>query len=100
MRKRFKSNLRKQARSRRVYNAIKKKLGFGTPELTIDQLANYDIKPMESFTIFTQQDEDDRYERHMKPIREAQQNGIVAKQSHTTQILQASARPVDEPKGL
>ena len=93
MKKRFKSNLRKQARSRRVYNAIKKKLGFGTPELTIDQ-AKLDIKPVERLTIFTQQDEDDRYERHMKPIRELQQKGIVAKQSHTTQILQASTRPV------
>lgn len=90
----FKNNIAKQRRSRRVYNAMKKKLGFGTPELTIDELANYEIKPAESFTIFTQQDEDDRYERHMKPIRELQQKGIVAKQSHTTQILQASTRPV------
>ena len=59
-----KGNTRRTNRRRQVWNLIKSKFGDNEKELTIDQYAN--------FTIFTQQDEDARYERHMKPIREAQ----------------------------
>ena len=59
-----KGNTRKTNRRRQVWNLIKSKFGDEEKELTVDQYAN--------FTIFTQQDEDARYERHMKPIRAAQ----------------------------
>ena len=88
---RFKNNIAKQRRSRRVYNAIKKKLGFGTPELTIDELANYEIKPAQSFTIFTQEDEDDRFERHMKPIRQAQQKVAKLSPEHIRQQIEGGS---------
>jgi hypothetical protein len=60
-----------QRRGRRLWNLLKRK--FKEPkeeELTIDQLANYPTK--QKFTVFSQVDEDARYERHMKPVREAQ----------------------------
>jgi hypothetical protein len=93
MARNIKANAAKRRRSNRVWSLLKSKFGSEkTIEPTIDDMGNY--------APFVEEDAEDRYERHMKPIREAQQNGIVAKQSHTTQILQASARPVDEPKGL
>ena len=63
-----KCNTRKTNRRRQVWNLIKGKfdgrLTEREKELSIDEHAN--------FTVFTQQDEDERYERHMKPIRKAQ----------------------------
>ena len=89
---RFKNNIAKQRRSRRVYNALKKKLGFTSePEFTVDELANYDIKPAQSFTIFTQQDEDDRFERHMKPIRQAQQKVAKLSPEHIRQQIEGGS---------
>ena len=60
-----KCNTRKTNRRKQVWNLIKAKFGDEDKELTVDQYAN--------FTIFTQEDEDARYERHMKPIRKAQE---------------------------
>lgn len=60
-----KCNTRRTNRRRQVWNLIKSKFGDEDKELTIDEYAN--------FTIFTQADEDARYERHMKPIRKAQE---------------------------
>jgi len=47
---------------------------------------------------FTEEDAEDRYERHMKPIRMAQASsiGIVAKQSHTTGVILPAS--IQEPK--
>ena len=80
---RHKNNIAKQRRARRVIDLLKKKFGFvKKPEPTvdelwgIDELANYPVKPAEDFTIFTQEDEDDRFERHMKPIRKMQQQQV------------------------
>ena len=93
MARNIKANAAKRRRSNRVWNLIKAK--FASEKIiepTIDEIGDY--------TPFATEDEEDRYERHMKPIRMAQasSNGIVAKQSHTTGlILQAS---IDEPKGL
>ena len=50
---------------RRVWNLIKCKFRNEEKEPSIDEYAN--------FTIFTQEDEDERYERHMMPIRKAQE---------------------------
>ena len=56
--------------AKRVWNHIVAKLSsksiLEVAEPTIDELAGV--------TIFTQQDEDERYERHMIPIREAQKH--------------------------
>jgi len=54
-------------------------------------LANYDIKPAQSFTIFTQQDEDDRFERHMKPIRQAQQKVAKLSPEHIRQQIEGGS---------
>ena len=59
------SNLRR-IRRQAVWNLIKRRFWEEPVQnLTVDE---YD-KP---FTIFSQEDEDDRYERHMNPIRKAQ----------------------------
>ena len=69
-----------------VWNFIKNK--FNTePELTIDQLANYPTK--QKFTIFKQEDEDERYERHMNPIRKAQEKTV-------SQVLQDNLEPINQ----
>ena len=76
------SKLRKRRRQA-VWNLIKKKLGQEPVEnLTIDQ---YD-KP---FTVFTQEDEDARYERHINPIRKAQEQTV-------SQILQDNLEPINK----
>ena len=65
-RNKAKAKAQKNRGKRRVWNLIKCKFGNEEKELTVDE---YD-RP---FTIFTQVDEDERYERHMKPIRKAQE---------------------------
>ena len=64
---RFKNNIAKQRKSRRVFNLLKRKFWKESePELTVD---DYD-QPQQ----FVKQDEWDRHERHMFPIREAQKH--------------------------
>ena len=53
-------------------------------ELSIDQ---YDAP----FTIFSQQDEDERYDRHIKPIRKAQACPLLKSQS---EIMQDELEPI------
>ena len=82
---RHKNNIAKHRRARRLFDLLKKKFGFiKKPEPTvdelwgIDELANYPVKPQEekTCTIFSQEDEDARFERHMKPIRKMQQQQV------------------------
>ena len=76
------SNLRR-IRRQAVWNLIKRKFWEEPVEnLTVDQ---YD-KP---FTIFSQEDEDERYERHMSPIREAQEKTV-------SQVLQDNLEPINK----
>tara|TARA_R100001463_G_scaffold129759_1_gene188743 strand:- start:740 stop:952 length:213 start_codon:yes stop_codon:yes gene_type:complete len=63
---RFKNNIAKKSARRRVVNFIRKKFAK-VENLTIDE---YDA----AFTITPQQDEWDRHDRHMFPIREAQKH--------------------------
>ena len=63
---RFKNNIAKQRR-RRVFNLLKQKFWKEPePELTVDE---YDQPPQ-----FVKQDEWERHDRHMFPIREAQKH--------------------------
>lgn len=76
----IKQRANKRRNANRVWNSLVAKLSSKTTEQpTIP-------------TIFYEEDAEDRYERHMKPIRMASNNRIVAKQSHTTVILPASIR--------
>ena len=62
MRKIKTSSYLRRVRRQAVWNMIKKKF---TPvkELSIDEIANYPTE--QKFTIFSQEDEDERHERHM-----------------------------------
>jgi len=60
----IKARATKRRSARRVWNFLVQKLSNKTtPELTIDE---YDVP------VFYEEDADDRHERHMKAIREAQ----------------------------
>ena len=63
---RFKSNIVKKSARRRVINFLKNSFKK-TEELTIDE---YDTP----YTITPEQDEWDRHDRHMLPIKEAQKH--------------------------
>jgi len=82
MRKPIRNTLRK-ARRKAIWKLVKKKFGQEPVEnLTVDQ---YD-KP---FTIFKQEDEDERYDRHMNPIRKAQEKTV-------SEILQDNLEPINK----
>ena len=83
MRKIKTSSYLRRVRRQAVWNLIKKKF-WEEPvvNLTVDQ---YD-KP---FTIFSQEDEDERYERHMNPIRKAQEQTV-------SQALQDNLEPINK----
>ena len=94
MARNIKANAAKRRRSNRVWSLIKSKFAKEeTIEPTIDDMGDYS-------PFARTEDEEDRFERHMKPIRMAQtsSNGIGARQSHTTGLILPSS--VDEPKGL
>ena len=83
---RFKNNIAKQRRSRRVIDLLKKKFGFGKDrEPTIDELANYSVEPVH------EEDEWDRHERHMKSIRQAQQRVKKLSPEHIRQQIEGGS---------
>jgi len=80
-RKNAKQKANKMRNAKRVWNGLVAKLSAETIPFT-----------------FTEEDAEDRYERHMKPIRMAQlsSNGIGARQSHTTGVILPAS--IQEPK--
>jgi len=64
----IKARANKRRSAKRIWNSLVQKLSNKTtPELTIDE---YDV------SVFYSPDEEDRHERHMKGIREAQENKL------------------------
>jgi len=80
---RFKNNIAKQRRGRRVFNLLKKKFGFyDVPQSEVTKAFNLKVEVIhddttgaDSLSIFrTEEDAWDRHERHMKPIKEARKH--------------------------
>ncbi len=82
---RFKNNIAKQRRGRRVFNLLKRKFGLYdikqsevTKPFKVDlrvEVIHDDTTGADSISIFkTEEDAWDRHERHMKPIKEARKH--------------------------
>jgi hypothetical protein len=80
---RFKNNVAKQRRGRRVFNLLKRKFGFyNVPQSEVTkpfklqvEVIHDDTTGADSISVFeTGEGDMARYERHMKPIREAQKH--------------------------